>query len=59
MPLYDVYYYCETQYMVRIEADSYEEACVHWPDPAYWVWNDAEVLSQDMIDTDVTIEEAV
>ena len=56
MPRYIVNYFTETQYNLVIEADSYEEACVHWMDPAYWD-SDPEPIGEDMMDTDVIIEE--
>ena len=56
MPRYVVNYFTETQYNLVIEADSYEDACVHWMDPAYWD-SDPEPVGEDMMDTDVIIEE--
>ncbi len=56
MPRYAVNYFTETQYNLVIEADSYEEACVHWMDPAYWD-SDPEPIGEDMMDIDVHIEE--
>lgn len=56
MPQYAVNYFTESQWVVIIEADSYEDACVHWSDPAYWD-SEPECVSEDMMDTDVIIEE--
>jgi len=56
MPTYAVNYFTENQWVVIIEADSYEDACVHWMDPAYHLFQ-PECISEDMMDTDVMIEE--
>lgn len=56
MPRYVVNYFTETQYNLVIEADSYEDACIHWMDSAYWD-GDPQPIGEDMMDTDVYIEE--
>lgn len=56
MPKYTVNYIVEAQYVVIVEADSYEEAAWHWHDPAYWD-SEPECVSEDLMDTDVYVEE--
>lgn len=56
MPKYAVNYFTENQWVVIVDADSYEDACVHWMDSAYWD-SEPECIGEDMMDTDVIIEE--
>ena len=56
MPKYAVNYFTENQWVVIVDADSYEDACVHWMDSAYWD-GEPECIGEDMTDTDVHIEE--
>ena len=56
MPQYSVRYFTEVEWEVIVNADSYEDAAVHWCDSAYWD-SEPEALNEDMGHADVYIEE--
>lgn len=58
MALFDVYYTTEVEWVVRVEAESEDEAREHWFDTAWWL-DEPEAVREDMMDTEVSIEEIV